>query len=170
MSRYEELQQAYAAAHKTFFDQRHAAIAIIEALRGEMERYFGSPPTALRLLPYGGSATQVRTCTAEEAVWLDKAGMWRFSVGLDLNIGHAGAHRESSKQTVVLEFLLQPDAGGFIGWLSGSTERFALRPGAAADEYAPLFALAFQRVLASYRQPGQRFHESQADSTRVVGG
>jgi len=170
MSKYEELQQAYGAAHKTFFDQRRAASAIIEALRNGMERYFGSPPTALRLLPYGGSATQVRSCTAEEAVWLDKAGMWRFSVGIDLSIGQSGAHRESGRQTVVLDFLLEADDGAFVGWLSGSTERFALRPGAAPDEYAPLFAVAFQQVLASYRQPGQRFHESQADSTRVIGG
>ena len=170
MSKFDELHQAYVDARRAFFARRDASIASATAILEGLERYLECPRTTLSFLSRSGGTSLLKTHKAEEAVWLGPDGLWRFSIGLDLSEVQAGGRRETAKQTVVVEVVIQPTDTGFSIGLKGWNKQFDLPKDTESAEYAAFYEFVFQHIIESYQKSGQRFFESLADSKRAVDG
>uniref|UniRef100_A0A7C4GHP5 Uncharacterized protein n=1 Tax=candidate division WOR-3 bacterium TaxID=2052148 RepID=A0A7C4GHP5_UNCW3 len=180
MSRFSEIHQAYIDARKAFFAERDRCAAFAADLLDGLERYLGCPPAHLRFIPHGGLTSSVKTREAQATPTIDADGIWHCEAALEIGDTAVGAHKESARQTIHFELLLQPTAAGFNVGIRGTAERFSLpplpassatpRPPTDSPERTAFYEYLFQRMVESYRQPGQRFFETLADSKRRIGG
>lgn len=180
MSRFAELHQAYLDARKKFFDERDRCAAFAAALLDGLERYLECPPAHLRFIPHGGLTSATKTREAQATPTIDADGYWHCEVALEIGDTAVAARKESARQTILFELLLKPAGDGFSAGIKGAAERFTLPPPpASADpanrpadppEYTAFYEYLFQQMVSSYRQPGQRFFETLADSKRTIGG
>jgi len=180
MSKFAELHQAYLDARRAFFDERDRCAVFAAGLLDGLERYLECPPAHLRFVPHGGVTSAAKTRESQATPTIDPDGVWHCNVALELGDTRVEARKETAKQTVLFELLLQPVSGGFSVGIKGGSERFTLPPAADtsdaarlradAAERAAFYEYLFQRILGSYRQSDQRFFETLADSKRTIGG
>lgn len=170
MSRFEELRAAYVSARNAYFARRQAAIALAGVLARGFESFLQIPKYQLQFIPSTGDFSSSKAGTAETSVWLATDECWHFRVGLPLSDRALGTGKGGSTQTLVLELLAAPEGDGFSVWLKDRPERFSLPATAEAAEHLPLFEYLYEQMAAVYRQPGLRFFDNMADTTRPVSG
>lgn len=169
MSRFTEIHQAYLDARNAFFAERDRCAAFAAGLLNGLERYLECPPTHLRFIPHGGLTAATKTREAQATPTIDAEGFWHCEVALEIGDSDIGARKESARQTVIFELLLQPNATGFSVSIKGLARRFALPAVTDSPEHTAFFEFLFQQIITSYHQPGQRFFETLADSRRTIG-
>jgi hypothetical protein len=170
MSKFEELRGAYIAARNAYFARRQAAITLAGVLARGLESFLQVPQFHLQFIPSTGDSSSSKAGTAETAVWLAPDERWHFRLGLPLSDRTLGTAKGGSTQTLVLEFHAVPKGDWFEVGLKDRPDRFSLPVTAAAAEHLPFFEYLFGQMEAVYRQPGLKFYDNMADTTRSVTG
>jgi hypothetical protein len=171
MSKFEEIRQAYVDARKSFFAQRDASVAFAIGLVQGMERYLESPPYMIRFLTNTRQAAAAAADDAKDAVAYGTDGLWHFGLGMELVDNADGLNnKNAARQTLAFELQVKPDGAEFTVGLKGWDDRFTLSGTGGSPEQTRFYDFWFKRITDSYLQPGQRFFENMADSSRTVCG
>lgn len=171
MSKYEDLRDAFVGARNAYFARRQAVITLAGVLARGLESFLQVSPFYLQFIPSTGDSSSSKSGTAETAVWLTADERWHFRLGLPLSDRAPGTGKGGSTQTLVLELQVAPEQGDrFQVGLKDRAERFSLPVTTGAAEHVSFFEYLYGQMAAVYRQPGLKFYDNMADTTRAVTG